>query len=456
MDMSEQSNNSDRVAASGADSELIAGSTLLFVDDEANILSSLRRLFRPLGYKILLAKSGAEGLKVLDDSSVDLIISDMRMPGMDGAEFLAKAAKHSPETVRILLTGYADMNSTVEAINKGKIYKYFNKPWVDSEILLGVKHALEYRFHKQERERLLKLTKKQNEELQDLNTNLEEKVKNRTEELKQMVDMLELAHGSLKKSFTASIKVLSNIIEMRENRAPGHSRRVAELASKLAKKAGLRDESVQQVLYAGLLHKIGKIGMSDNMLTKPYDDMSDDEYALIVKHPVIGEGMLMAFKELKEASTIIRGQHERYDGKGFPDKLQGENIPIGARIVAIASDYEQLQIGVITKQIESEIEALEFLTNNRKTRYDPKLVALFLEMIKTENLWKKTNKNKSRRVLCSGLVPGMILAEDVMMNNKMLLLSMGHVLDERTIARLTQLERSVEEPLIINIIDVDD
>jgi response regulator RpfG family c-di-GMP phosphodiesterase len=389
----------------------------------------------------------------LEENSVDLIISDMRMPEMDGAEFLAHAATISPDTVRILLTGYADMESTVAAINKGKIFKYFSKPWNDNEIILGVKHALEQRFLKQERDRLLDLTRVQNEELQELNATLEEKVVARTKELQQTMDMLESAHGSLKKSFTASIKVLSNIIEMRENTVPGHSRRVAELAAKLATRAGLSADTVQQVLFAGLLHKIGKIGMPDKLLKMAYEDMSAEEYAQFVKHPVIGEGMLLAFEDLKDAATMIRGQHERFDGKGFPDKLHGESIPIGSRILAIVIDYELFQLGTITTQKQSESEVLDFLMNNRKTRYDPKLVVLFHEVIRLEKRRKKDKTVKMRRVVCSRMVPGMVLAEDVMLKDKVLVLSMGHVLTEHTIERLSKLERSVEGALVINIVD---
>ncbi|QKQ27199.1 response regulator [Candidatus Reidiella endopervernicosa] len=119
------------------DVPVLQSATLLFVDDEPNIVSSLRRLFRPLGYKILTANNGEEGLAVLEQNSVYLVISDMRMPVMDGATFLAKAAERWPDTMRILLTGYADMESTISAINQGKIYKYFSKPWEDNDITLG-------------------------------------------------------------------------------------------------------------------------------------------------------------------------------------------------------------------------------------------------------------------------------------------------------------------------------
>jgi response regulator RpfG family c-di-GMP phosphodiesterase len=127
--------------------------TLLCVDDEANILSSLRRLFRPHGYKVLVAGSGAEGLELLAGEHVDLIISDMRMPGMDGAAFLAEARKRYPQTVRLLLTGYADMESTIAAINSGQIARYIAKPWNDQDVLLTVREALERQALQREKDR---------------------------------------------------------------------------------------------------------------------------------------------------------------------------------------------------------------------------------------------------------------------------------------------------------------
>ncbi len=117
--------------------------TLLLVDDEANILSSLKRLFRPFGYRILTAESGAQGLEILAQESVDLVVSDMRMPQMNGAQFLQKVSEKWPETVRIMLTDYAEIATAIVAINQGQIYRYVSKPWEDSDIVLVVNHALQ-------------------------------------------------------------------------------------------------------------------------------------------------------------------------------------------------------------------------------------------------------------------------------------------------------------------------
>src|SRR5471032_3066624 len=146
--------------------------TLLCVDDEPNILSALRRLFRARGYRVLLAESGAQGLQILEQEAVDLVISDMRMPEMDGARFLAQVRQRWPDTLRLLLTGYSDIQSIQDAINCGEIYRYITKPWDDNHMLLLVRHALERRALEQDKQRLEALTLRQNAQLKALNESL--------------------------------------------------------------------------------------------------------------------------------------------------------------------------------------------------------------------------------------------------------------------------------------------
>lgn len=159
---------------------------LLFVDDDPNVLKALRRLFHHENYQIHLAASGAEGLEILRQQTVDLIISDMRMPEMSGAEFLAHALEQWPETLRILLTGYADLQSTIDAINKGRIFSYCNKPWNDEELKLLVRNALEQKRLREEGERLATVIRQQNEQLKILNEHLEERVEQRTVQLDRL------------------------------------------------------------------------------------------------------------------------------------------------------------------------------------------------------------------------------------------------------------------------------
>jgi response regulator RpfG family c-di-GMP phosphodiesterase len=138
------------------------GATLLLVDDESGVLNALRRLFRGQGYTVLLASSGAEGLQVLAQQPVDLVLSDMRMPEMDGAQFLAEVRQRHPQAVRLLLTGYADIGSTIAAINQGEIHRYIAKPWSDPDLLLTVQEALRRRQLELENQRLLAQVQAQN------------------------------------------------------------------------------------------------------------------------------------------------------------------------------------------------------------------------------------------------------------------------------------------------------
>lgn len=141
--------------------------TILFVDDEVNILSSLKRLFRPFGYRIFTAEGGAQGLEMLARERVDLVVSDMRMPEMNGAQFLEQVRERWPETVRILLTGYAEIGATIDAINKGEIYRYISKPWEDDDILLTVKQALQQKRLEREKQHLDELTHNKDDVLPD-------------------------------------------------------------------------------------------------------------------------------------------------------------------------------------------------------------------------------------------------------------------------------------------------
>lgn len=146
--------------------------TILFVDDEPNTLSALRRLFHPSGYRVITAQGGVEGLEVLARDAVDLVVSDMRMPDMNGAQFLEKVGERWPETVRILLTGYADIDVTIDAINKGGIYRYISKPWDDRDVSLTVEQALAGKRLEREKQKLEALTRQQNDELKSLNASL--------------------------------------------------------------------------------------------------------------------------------------------------------------------------------------------------------------------------------------------------------------------------------------------
>lgn len=414
-----------------------ASATLLLVDDEASILSSLRRLLRPAGYTIHTAESGKAGLEILEREPVDLVISDMRMPEMNGAQFLEQVRQRWPATVRILLTGYADVSSTIDAINRGEIFRYISKPWDDDQLMLTLRDALESSRLRKENARLLALTQVQNEELTQLNAGLEQKVTERTAEIEQVNSFLNLANDRLKQNFLVSIKMFSGLMELRGGTMVGHSRRVADLARKLAVRLELPAKEQQDIFVAGLLHDIGKIGFPDSLLGRPVSKMNGEEMGAYRRHPVAGEAALMPLAELKDAARIIRAHHERYDGQGYPDGLQGEAIPLGARILCVANDYDGLQIGTLTEKRMSPEEARSMLVQTRGKRYDPQVLDAFVGMMGGP-VQEATGE---KPVLAADLRPGMVLARDFFGRDGVLLLAADYVLDALLVRQIQDVDR---------------
>lgn len=424
-------------------------STLLLVDDEENILASLRRLFRPAGYRLLTATNGREGLQLMELEHVDMVLSDMRMPEMDGARFLEQVARRWPDTIRILLTGFADIGATIEAINKGHIYRYISKPWEDNDIRLTVRHALEQQRLENEKRRLEELTNKQNEVLKELNSGLEAKVKARTAELEQMYQMLQTAYGELRRSYVAMVPVFANFVELGEGELQGHGKRIASVARDVAVKMGFGEREVESVYFAGLLHDIGKLGIPDEIVNKPYGKLTAQERQRFEKHPAMGQAALMAVEPLLEAGRLIRHHHERYDGKGYPDRLAGDAIPLGARILAVANDFDALQLGTLLGECLSAAQARGFLQIHRNQRYDPRVVDVFCEVIRQGDY--SAPSADILRLFSGDLVEGMVLVQDLYNEEGILLLTAGYQLTRSVIDKIRKFEGDENKRLVIHV-----
>lgn len=405
-----------------------ACATVLCVDDEANILSALKRMLRGRGHAVLTANGGAEALARLEATPVDIIISDMRMPGMDGARLLEQVRQRWPQVVRILLTGHADMGSTVAAINRGQIFRYVHKPWDEDDLLGAVDEGLERLTLLREKERLEALTYSQNEELKSLNGELEARVVARTAELAE-------ANKKLESNYLKSIKVFSNLLELRGAHFAGHGRRVAQTARDIARTMGLSQNEVLGIFVAGMLHDIGLIGAGDRLLSRPVARYADDDLALYRQHPVQSETTLMALDDMQPIMPFIRGHHERFDGNGFPDKLAGESIPLGARILAVADAFDDLQQGTLAEARLTALEARTVMNAGRGSQFDPKVLDVFLQL--TEPAAPKV---RPRPLSTRQLEPGMVLAQDLVSPRGLLMLTAGHVLTASLIARIREFE----------------
>jgi response regulator RpfG family c-di-GMP phosphodiesterase len=434
-------------SAPAGDTREDATLTLLCVDDETNILNALRRLLRPHGYRVLTAPSGAEGLEVIAATTVDLVLSDMRMPHMDGAQFLEQVKARSPDTARILLTGYADLASTVSAINKAEIYRYISKPWDDAVVLGVVRDALERKRLGREKARLERLTAQQNEALRTLNETLEEKVQARTAELADALASLEAAHDKLKKSFVTSVKVFSNLIELREGATSGHSRRVADLARRIALRLGLGGEELQDVTLAGLLHGIGELGLPETILRKRLNALDPDERAAVMKHPLKAQWALMALEQLHGAATLIRNYRERYDGMGYPDRLSGLDIPVGSRILAVAHDYETALDGVLTGTAVSRVQARALLIDASEKHYDPAVVDALVAVLDVAGVVPVMERGLEP----DALEPGMVLTRDLVAADGTLLVSRDHPLSASLIEQVRRYDNRADSRIRVYV-----
>ena len=411
--------------------------TLLLVDDEPSILSALRRLLRPTGHTVLTATSGAEGLALLATQEVALVVSDMRMPGMDGAQFLEQVRAQKPDTVRLLLTGYADMASTVDAINRGEIYRYISKPWDDQELLLVIRQALEQRELRFENQRLLALTQTQNAELQTLNAGLSQTVAARTSELGQLNQFLNLANAQLRQQFLTTVKVFSSLLELRGGGVAGHARRVADLSRKLAHRLDLSEAQQHDIFLAALLHDIGKIGFPDNLLNKPVSLLNSRELTDYRRHAKVSESALLPQHELKDVAHMVRSHHERHDGRGFPEGLVGDDIPIGSRVIALANDFDGLVSGTHSETPFTPEQARNQIRQSKGHHYHPDVVDAFMI------LWDRGEwlAQDSHLTPASKLAPGMTLARDFFTEQGTLLLAAEQRLTAPIIARLKTMTR---------------
>ncbi|MFT6031187.1 MAG: response regulator RpfG family c-di-GMP phosphodiesterase [Oleiphilaceae bacterium] len=426
-----------------------ANESVLFVDDEPYILTALRRLMRPLKLEMYFAESGDEGLKILKDHKVDLIVSDMRMPQMDGAEFLTKAKVLQPDSIRILLTGYADMTSTIDALNHGGIYRYISKPWEDDELKSIIFDGLKLKRLERERAELIALTQKQNDELQDLNKNLEVKVEARTEEIKQTAQMLDLAYKDLKLSYDSFVLIFSNFINTRQTLQKAESKLVAELSKKMAIALKLKEKSIQNIYYAGLLHQIGKMSLPDSLLALSEDEMSESDLSLYKQYPQVGETALTTINGFEKTALLIRNHTEYCDGSGYPDGLKIDEIRSGARIIRTVRDFLGLQTGIMsTTKLNSE-KAFNYITERSGKEYDPIVVKCLDHFRKDYDL--STIYTKEIEVNSLSLLPGMLLSRNLVNSKGLLLISKGHILNDHIITKIIAMEESEEAKFKIYI-----
>ena len=413
---------------------------VLLVDDEESILNSLRRLLRGQPYEVLLATSGAQALEIMALQPVDLVMSDARMPNMDGATLLAHVRQRYPATMRIMLTGYADPSAIIKAINEGQIHHYTSKPWNDDEMLLTLRQALDHQHSERERQRLEQLTRVQNDQLKLLNSTLEKHVAARTAELQQTADMLDLAYEELKHSYVTGTEVFSLLANLRLPSAKQTNRQIIELVRGYCTEHGLDEAASRDLTMAAALYNIGKLSWSDSMMVTPSDLLRHTDRDRYRGYPKQSESLLMTLDPMKDAARLILHHQERWDGSGFPDRLKGKAIPFGSRLLKLAVDFVELQRGLILERQMNSDEALLYLRQYAGRLYDPDLLEDFIKVC-TTFLSDITLADPQVKVLTTReLTAGMMLARNLNADNGMLLLNAGKVLNGPLVEKLIAFE----------------
>jgi putative nucleotidyltransferase with HDIG domain len=351
---------------------------VLFVDDEVNILKSLVRLFRADPVRVFTASSAAEALALLGSEPIQVVVSDQRMPGTTGAKLLAQVRERWPEIARILLTGHAEIQVAVEAINQGEIFRLLTKPWNDLELRATVRRALDDVAMRSEVRRLNQLTRAQNASLSEVNASLERKVAERTAEL-------EAKNRELRTAYLSTVRALSEAVDAKDPYTRGHSERVGVYASRIAQELGCKRPFIERIYLAGLLHDIGKIGVPDAIIGKP-DRLTSAEYELMKRHPEIGARILEPVAFLADIVPCVRHHHEWYDGSplGYPERLASSAIPYPSRIILVADTVEAMTSDRPYRRALPLEQVVEEIQRFRGTQFDPTAADAFLRIIERE------------------------------------------------------------------------
>ena len=412
---------------------------ILFVDDEEGVLSALKRVFRKEDYEINTCTGPEEALALVEKQTIDLIISDHNMPGMTGTEFFEKAREIQPDTIRILLTGFADVNIAMKAINSGRIYKFILKPWNDQDLRVTVKQALKQYLLVTENIRLNNLIRAQNQVLKKLNADLENKVQERTVEIKEKnEELLSLTH-KLESNFLNAIRVFTGMVGLRNSEMGNHSKRVSELARFIANEMRRDEKEAKDVETAAILHDIGKIGIPDRVFAKGVRNLTREEEESLKQHPMLGYSVVSSFEGLSRVALFIRHHHEKYDGTGYPEELTGRDIPLGSRIIAVADRYDIL---INTNRFGANIppaKAMDYLSRHASTEFDPEVVQSFI--IAREKGEADVKEEIEIEVTIKDLRPGMVISHDMRTVSRRLLLPGNSKITEENLRRIRKYQQ---------------
>ncbi len=329
---------------------------ILIVDDELGPRESLRMILQ-WDYDVVTAEGGRSALAVLKKEKYDLVILDIRMPDINGIDLLAEIKQIAPDTEVVMITAYASVETAANALRYGAL-DYLIKPFQADAVRDAVEKGLQ-------RSRKNRNLQSKMEQLELANRSLEEEI--------------EQAYQDIQKHYLETVRSLVTAVDAKDSYTKGHQERVAMFSMLLGAELELSPHEVGVLQQAAMLHDIGKIGIREQLLLKK-NALTRDEFEMIKKHPLIGSRILSPVESLKEVITLVVHHHERYDGKGYPSGLAGEEIPLGARIIAVADAIDAMLSNRPYAQARKVENVRDELIRNRGTQFDPVIVDLALRI----------------------------------------------------------------------------
>jgi len=341
---------------------------ILIVDDEPLMTEMIRDHLSFEGFQATTTNDSSEVMALLEESEVDLVLLDVGMPEPNGLTVLRQIQKRHPFLAVVMLTAFSDADTAAQAMRDGAS-DYIVKPYQEAQLVSRLERALE-------RGQLLR----ESAQAHDV---LEQRVAEQTKTLRAQSKQLSVMLDRVLVTYQATVKALEAALDVRDQSAPGHCRRVAKLAVQLGNHMGLRLDDLIALEHGALLHDIGKLGVPDGVLMKP-GPLDEDEWATMRQHPEIGCDVVGHIDFLQNALPIIRHHHERYNGSGYPDGLAGEGIPLLARIFAVIDAYDAQTNQRPYNTVLDLDEVLANLQEASGTQFDPAIVAAFVAMIREE------------------------------------------------------------------------
>lgn len=423
---------------------------ILCVDDDEIVLRALARLLKSQHYSVLTFADPLAALEKIKQRDFAVIVSDMRMPQMDGAEFFYHAKSFAPDSQRILVTGFADIDTTLNAVNKGQIHGFIQKPWQNNLLLSTISDSVEkYQLKKQNQQLQIKVTK-QNKELKELNNTLEQRVEKRTKQIKQVLKKLEVANAREVNEHRSTVELLYNFINANPYLDGNKAQNIANTCTQIAKQLNLPDKNAEMASMAGYLAQIGLLAMEPELYKKSVYELNEQQRKTFYTHPSTAQLMLMPATHLHDVSEAIYHQYEHYNGNGIPKGIKGNEIPLSAMILAVARDYwNQYELSNL-EQAQRHKYALECISRYSGNYYHPKIVAA-LEQCHIKCVKQQSQVGSMQILNAQALKPNMVLERALHSHAGIMLLPKGHKFSTKSIEKLQQLEAKKPAPFRIMI-----